>query len=112
MKNIVIRFLSNLKRIKNLILLGTGLLKSTYIYADLGMLPDGITDELRKQEGHVIHIVPINPSLYQMAFVKSHDQVFGRETLPEIALRKGALVAFNAGFFEIGGSEDGRPKCY
>ena len=39
------------------------------------------TYESRKADGHVIHIVTLNPRFYTTAFVKAHNQVFGRETL-------------------------------
>ncbi|WP_316354110.1 phosphodiester glycosidase family protein [Candidatus Trichorickettsia mobilis] len=59
---------------------------------------------------HVIHILTIDPALYRLELVKAHNGVFGRETVPAIALRKNAVAAINAGFFEIGNSEDGRPS--
>ncbi|WPY01132.1 Phosphodiester glycosidase family protein [Candidatus Trichorickettsia mobilis] len=59
---------------------------------------------------HVIHTLTIDPALYRLELVKAHNGVFGRETVPAIALRKNAVAAINAGFFEIGNSEDGRPS--
>ncbi len=77
--------------------------------------PDGtLSQELDYKktttENHVIHILTIDPKLYRLELVKAHNGVFGRETVPEIALRKNAVAAVNAGFFEIGNSEDGRPS--
>jgi exopolysaccharide biosynthesis protein len=71
---------------------------------------EGIEYKVTKDGTHVIHILEIDPKLYRFELVKAHDSVFGRETVPEIATRKGAIAAINAGFFEIGGSEDGRPS--
>lgn len=68
------------------------------------------TYECRKDKGHVIHIVTLNPRLYTPAFIKAHNQVFGRETIEAIAKRTGADVAINAGFFEIGSAQDGMPS--
>lgn len=68
------------------------------------------TYECRKDNGHVIHIVTLNPKLYTTAFIKAHNQVFGRETIEAIAKRTGADIAINAGFFEIGNAQDGMPS--
>ncbi len=73
-------------------------------------LPTGLSYEVRKNENHVIHILTIEPTQYELKLVKAHNQVFGRETVPEIALRSNAIAALNAGFVEIGHSEDGRPS--
>lgn len=72
-------------------------------------LPNGLSYEVRKDTNHVIHILTIDPRHYHLKLVKAHNQVFGRETVPAIALRSNAIAAINAGFFEIGNSEDGRP---
>lgn len=68
------------------------------------------TYECRKSGGHVIHIVTLQPQKYTIAFIKSHNQVFGRETIESIAKRTGADIAINAGFFEIGNAQDGMPS--
>jgi len=73
-------------------------------------LPNGLSYEARKNENHVIHILTIDPAQYHLKLVKAHNQVFGRETVSAIALRSNAIAAINAGFFEIGNSEDGRPS--
>jgi exopolysaccharide biosynthesis protein len=66
--------------------------------------------ECRKADGHVIHIVTLNPQFYTIDFIKAHNQVFGRETIEAIAKRTGADIAINAGFFEIGNAQDGMPS--
>lgn len=71
---------------------------------------EGIEYKITKDGTHVIHILEIDPKFYRLKLVKAHGLVFGRETVPEMAERKGAIAAINAGFFEIGGSEDGRPS--
>ena len=63
--------------------------------------------ECRKKNSHIIHIVTLKPQKYEITFVKAHDQVFGRETIDSMAKRIGADIAINAGFFEIGDSQDG-----
>lgn len=68
------------------------------------------TYECRKESGHVIHIITLDPSQYAINFIKAHNQVFGRETIKSIAQRTNADIAINAGFFEIGGSQDGMPS--
>lgn len=73
-------------------------------------LSNGLSYEIRKNDKHVIHILTIDPIQYQLRLVKAHNQVFGRETVPAIALRTNAIAAINGGFFEIGNSEDGHPS--
>ncbi len=73
-------------------------------------LPEGLSYNSQKKNNHIIHILSIDPKYYRLDLVKAHNQVFGRETVKSIALRKGAIAAINAGFFEIGNSEDGRPS--
>ncbi len=68
------------------------------------------TYECRKTDGHVIHIVTLNPRLYSTSYIKAHNQVFDRETIEAIAKRSGADIAINGGFFEIGNAQDGMPS--
>lgn len=68
------------------------------------------TYQCRKDNNHVIHIVTLQPSKYSIAFIKAHNQVFGRETIEAIAKRTGADIAINSGFFEIGEAQDGMPS--
>lgn len=63
--------------------------------------------ECRKDNNHTIHIVTIDPAKYKTVFIKSHDQVFGKETVESMAKRTGAAIAINGGFFESGKDEDG-----
>lgn len=70
----------------------------------------GRTYECRKSGDHVIHVITLQPKDYSVAYIKAHNQVFGRETLEAIAKRTGADIAINAGFFEIGESQDGMPS--
>lgn len=66
--------------------------------------------ELIEKDKHKIHLVTLSPKEYEVSLVSAHDQVFGRERVGEIARRKQAEIAINAGFFEIGNNEDGRPS--
>jgi exopolysaccharide biosynthesis protein len=66
--------------------------------------------ELIEKDGHKIHLITLSPKDYEISLVSAHDQVFGRERVGEIAQRKQADIAINAGFFEIGNNEDGRPS--
>lgn len=70
----------------------------------------GLTYKKINKDKQVIHILEIDPKQYQLALVKAHNQVFGRETVESMALRKGAVAAINGGFFEIGQGDDGRPS--
>lgn len=60
----------------------------------------------RKIEGHVIHVVTINPNKYNMQIVKAQGT---RETVPVIAKRANAKIAINGGFFDMGTNRDGMP---
>ncbi len=73
-------------------------------------MPAGLHYEKRMIDRHIIHVLTIDPKLYRIELVKAHNQAFGRETVAEMANRKGAIAAINAGFFEIGGSQDGFPS--
>lgn len=56
--------------------------------------------ECRKDNNHTIHIVTIDPAKYKTVFIKSHDQVFGKETVESMAKRTGAAIAINGGFLK------------
>lgn len=71
---------------------------------------EGYSYQCRKEGNQIIHIVILNPKKYEVAFIKAHDQVFGRERLQDIVKRTGADIALNAGFFEIGDTQDGMPS--
>lgn len=62
-----------------------------------------------EENGHVIHVLIIDPNEYESSVVSAHNQVFGREKVGDIAKRENADIAINAGFFEIGDNQDGRP---
>ncbi len=62
-----------------------------------------------EEDGHVIHLVIVDPSEYEASLVSAHNQVFGRERTGDVAKRENAEIAINAGFFEIGDIQDGRP---
>ena len=62
-----------------------------------------------EDNGHVIHLLIIDPGEYKASLVSAHNQVFGREKVGDIAKRENADIAINAGFFEIGDNQDGRP---
>jgi len=65
--------------------------------------------ELVEQNGHRIHVTTLDPTEYDISFISAHNQVFGRERVGDIAARENAQIAINAGFFQIGGIDDGRP---
>lgn len=88
-----------------------GILSILFLILPLSVFAkDGINYENVREGSHNFHIITINPSKYEFKLVKAHNGVMGRETLDMIAKRKNAVAAINAGFFEIGGSEDGRPS--
>lgn len=65
--------------------------------------------ELVEENGSRIHVVTIDPVEYEVSLIAAHNQVFGRERVGSIAKRENAQIAINAGFFEIGDVQDGRP---
>ena len=56
-----------------------------------------------------IHLLKIDLKYYDVSLSSAHNSVFGRERIGNIAERENAKIAINAGFFEIGNNEDGRP---
>lgn len=56
-----------------------------------------------------IHLITVNPEENPITLARALNIGLGRETVESIAKRKGAVAATNAGFFRIGGNEDGRP---
>ena len=59
-------------------------------------------------DNQVIHILEIDPDLYEIKPVKAVDSGIGRESVLSLAKRHGALAAINGGFFSIGGTLDGK----
>ncbi|BBJ31096.1 hypothetical protein RAS_02050 [Rickettsia asiatica] len=55
-------------------------------------------------------MLTIDPKNFRLKLVKAHNQVIGRETVDAMASRTNAIAAINTGFFEIAGSDDGRPS--
>lgn len=55
-----------------------------------------------------IHILEVDPSLYEIKPIKAVDNGIGRESVHSIAERYQATAAVNGGFFSIGGLLDGR----
>ena len=73
------------------------------------MAADGLEYVFIEKPNQKIHIVKIDLHQYDVALVSAHNRVFGREKAGDIAERENAEVAINAGFFQIGQNEDGRP---
>lgn len=65
--------------------------------------------KLIEKDQHKIHVLTIDPNEYDLSMVASHNSVFGRERVGDIAKRENAQIALNSGFFEIGDNQDGRP---
>ncbi len=64
--------------------------------------------EKREENNHVIHLVTITPK-HVIEIIKANNGT-GRETVSAIAKRSNATIAINAGFFDIGGKQDGIPS--
>lgn len=56
----------------------------------------------------LVHLIEIDPDLYEIKPVKAMDHGIGRESVLSIAKRKNAIAAINGGFFSIGGTFDGK----
>lgn len=56
----------------------------------------------------VVHVLEVDPALYEIKPIKALDSCLGRESVVSIAERYKAIAAVNGGFFSIGGSLDGR----
>ena len=69
----------------------------------------GYEYSLIEKPNQKIHLVKIDLKQYSISLVSAHNSVFGREKVGDIAERENAEIAINAGFFQIGGNEDGRP---
>lgn len=67
----------------------------------------GYRYEVKTVGDHIIHITTIAPKEFDIEFVKAHNYVCGRETVTTMAERSNAIIAMNAGFFEIGKASDG-----
>lgn len=55
-----------------------------------------------------IHLIEIDPSLYEIKPIKALDNGIGRESVLSISARYGAVASINGGFFSIGGPFDGK----
>lgn len=55
-----------------------------------------------------IHVIEIDPSLYEIKPIKALDNGIGRESVLSISTRYGAIASVNGGFFSIGGTFDGK----
>lgn len=64
--------------------------------------------ERYQKNGHVMHVLTLDPSVYRTHIVKAQDKS-GRETVPSMAERTHATVAINGGFFKIDTQEKALP---
>lgn len=55
-----------------------------------------------------IHVIEIDPQLYDIKPIKALDNGIGRESVLSINTRYGAAASVNGGFFSIGGTFDGK----
>lgn len=52
----------------------------------------GFNYRFSEKDNHIIHILTIDPKRFNLKLVKAHNQVIGRETVEEIALRTMLLL--------------------
>ncbi len=55
-----------------------------------------------------IHVINVDPSLFEIKLVKALDDGLGRESVLSLSARYGALASINGGFFTMGGTFDGQ----
>ena len=79
------------------------------LMASTALALDGTEYSLIQTPDQKIHIVKIDLNNYDITLKSAHNGVFGREKIGDIAARENASIAINAGFFQIGDNEDGRP---
>jgi exopolysaccharide biosynthesis protein len=73
------------------------------------MAEEGYEYSFIEKTNQKIHLLKIDLNKYDISLASAHNSVFGREKAGDIAERENAEIAINAGFFQIGGNEDGRP---
>ena len=73
------------------------------------MAEEGYEYSFIEKTNQKIHLLKIDLNKYNISLISAHNSVFGREKAGDIAERENAEIAINAGFFQIGGNEDGRP---
>ncbi len=78
--------------------------------APAAKLPPGVQYEARETPGPLrVHWVTLDPRQVRIALARALNDGVGREKVSSIARRKGAVAAFNAGFFSISDRYDGDP---
>ncbi len=76
----------------------------TSLFAGEGLIYRHIDD----RSSQSIHLIEIDPSLYEIKPIKALDNGIGRESVLSISTRYKALASVNGGFFAIGGTLDGK----
>ncbi len=85
----------------NLILIGRTLIVSLF-FLGFKLQAELKADYQRiEQDNHIIHVVKIEPSQFEIKLVRALEPTSRRETLLEFAEREKAGIAINAGFFGI-----------
>lgn len=62
------------------------------------------------REKKTIHILKVDPLLYDIKPARALDNGIGRESVLSLAKRHGATASVNGGFFAIGGAFDGQSR--
>ncbi len=55
-----------------------------------------------------VHVIEVDPSLYEIKPAKALDNGVGRESVLSLSKRYGAIASINGGFFSIGSRYDGK----
>jgi exopolysaccharide biosynthesis protein len=88
-----------MNNIKQIILISALFLQTHVTY--------GYNYQLIHRDHHKIHVVVLDPKLYQTKIVTATNTMFGRKTTDQIAKDNTAEIAINAGFFAL--EENGYP---
>ncbi len=52
--------------------------------------------------GQIVHVMEVDPFLYEIKPMKALDNGIGRESVLSVSERSGAIACINGGFFQIG----------
>ncbi len=70
----------------------------------------GCNYRFSEKDNHIIHILTIDPKRFNLKLVKSSQSGYRQRNSRRNSTAYNAIAAINAGFFEIAGSDDGRPS--
>src|SRR3954464_10533744 len=80
-----------------------------FVFPILSLLcAEGLEYKYLEVSNSAVHVVEVDPDLYEIRPAKALDDGLGRESVTSLSARYGAVAAVNGGFFSIGGTFDGK----